>query len=332
MPSRLTEITEIATALGTLAPDLASAVAARPSRLLNVGDTVWERLVAAYNAGDHMASFAMGFANGVALLHADDGLRGRLPRLVEWKGPHRPPGDNIIPADIRIDHVYQVSCKYLSRIMHNPGPARLFDRLLVGEERTGTDWFAVVAPAEYQLFYDAVRDHVGGDVPALVTDLTAVHRTALREALRARALPSPVHQAWMALSTAVSSASATRWRANLRSQRIKLRLLWRLLRIADAPYFVLGIDGRSNLRLRVASAWDWIQSYELRSFAVVERVAGQPEVGWRAVVRERASGADIDVYGHVEVRWSHGRFRSCPEAKVYLDVPHLTVPGYFELE
>jgi hypothetical protein len=34
---------------------------------------------------------------------SSDGLRGRPPRRVEWKGPHRPPGDDVIPADLRQD-------------------------------------------------------------------------------------------------------------------------------------------------------------------------------------------------------------------------------------
>ena len=38
-----------------------------------------------------------------------------------------------------------------------------------------------------------------------------------------------------------------------------------------------------------------------------------------------------EVAGHIEVRWSHGRFGGLPEAKGYLDVPHHRVPGYFEL-
>ncbi len=120
MPAALTDITEIATALGTLSPALLSALAEKLSRLLNVGDTAWRRLVAAFRAGEHVASFETAFANGAALLEATDGLRGRPPKLVEWKGPHRPPGDDLIPADIRIDHAYQVSCKYISKINAQP--------------------------------------------------------------------------------------------------------------------------------------------------------------------------------------------------------------------
>lgn len=332
MPAALTDITEIATALGTLSPTLPIALAAKPRRLLNVSEPAWTRLVAAYRAGEYMASFETAFANGAALLEAEDGLRGRPPKLVEWKGPHRPPGDDVIPADIRIDHVYQVSCKYLSKVMHNPGPARLFDRLLVGEERTSENWFATVAPTEYQLFYNDIRAYVGGVLPVLVSDLTATDRSLLKAELASRVLPDAVQHSWASFCRAVSEASARRWRANLNNPRKRLRLLWRLLRIAGASYFVLGTDRASHLRLRVASAWDWVQSYELRWMDVAPKAAGQPEVSWRAIVRERDSGVEVDVHGHVEVRWSHGRFQGAPEAKVYLDIPHVEVPGYFPLE
>lgn len=58
--------------------------------------------------------------------------------------------------------------------------------------------------------------------------------------------------------------------------------------------------------------------------------AGQPKVTWRAEVTNKATGMHEVVDGHVEVRWSHGRF-SAVEAKVYLDTPHDAVPGYFGL-
>jgi hypothetical protein len=55
-------------------------------------------------------------------------------------------------------------------------------------------------------------------------------------------------------------------------------------------------------------------------------------VNWNARVRRRADAAETVVAGHVEVRWSHGRFCGPPEAKVYLDSAHADVPGYFPLE
>ena len=108
-------------------------------------------------------------------------------------------------------------------------------------------------------------------------------------------------------------------------------MLWRLLRIGDAPYFVLGADGNAKIQLRVASAWDWMQEFELRSLTVEPRFAGQPEITWRALVSTRSTGTESEVCGHVEVRWSHGRFQGAPEAKIYLDTPHTETPGYFPL-
>jgi hypothetical protein len=208
---------------------------------------------------------------------------------------------------------------------------RLFDRLLVGEDRAGGDWFAMTAPAEYAAFYELVRIWVGRPLPDGATDLTRDDRRVVRDALRARQLPPMLRPAWRALVAAVSARSAERWHERLCDPRTRLRLLWRMLRIGDAPYFVLGTDGAASLRLRVASSWDWLQAFELRALEVAPRTAGQPEVAWRAVVRHRASGRTADVDGHVEVRWSHGRFSGAPEAKVYLDTPHERVPGYWPL-
>ncbi|MGI8754794.1 MAG: hypothetical protein ACR2MB_02840 [Acidimicrobiales bacterium] len=61
---------------------------------------------------------------------------------------------------------------------------------------------------------------------------------------------------------------------------------------------------------------------------VAPKPAGQPEVAWAAKIRRRWDGSEVEVCGHVEVRWSHGRFGGHPEAKVYLDTPFLDVPGY----
>lgn len=329
MPGELTEITEISTALGMLAPDLPSALESPPTQLRNVSSEVWDRLVSTHDAGRHRDSFETAFANGQAFLAATDGLRERAPRLVEWKGPHRPPGDDVIPADLRVDHVYMVSCKYLSKVLLNPGPPRLFDRLLIGEERSSFNWFAVTAPTEFQAFYQAARSATGLlGLPADVLGLTSEQQLALKAALRARILPTSLQMEWRTLCQTVAAESAKRWRAAMPSQRSQLRLLWRLLRISTASYFVLGTDRSSHLRLRVDSAWDWMQAYSLYALDVSSRPTGQPEVTWQASVHRRSDGAVLVIDGHVEIRWSHGRFNGFPEAKVYLDTALSAVPGY----
>src|SRR4051794_7250419 len=247
-----------------LCPDLATAVAKRPPELRNVPAAVWDRLVDAHAQEKYRTAFTSAFDNGLAFRKAVAGLRGRRPRLVEWKGPHQPPGDDVIPCDLRIDHVYLVSCKYLSRVLLNAGPQRLFTRLLVGEERAPANWFGVCAPHEFQALYRAAVDATAVTLfPDSVDEMTRPHQAALREELRPREWPEPCQAPWVSLCRSVASESASRWRAAMPTARDRLRVLWRLLRISDASYFVLGAEPRDSLRLRIDSAWDWNQQFEL---------------------------------------------------------------------
>jgi hypothetical protein len=157
-------------------------------------------------------------------------------------------------------------------------------------------------------------------------------RRALASALGKGAWTSPAAaEAYSALSAAVAAGSARRWREHLRRESVREATLWRFLRVAAATYFVLGSDGDRSLRLRVGSPWDWRRSFRLRRFDVESVESRQPVVAWRATVDDRASGEAVVVEGHIEVRWSHGRFGGLPEAKVYLDTPHHQVPGYWPL-
>ncbi len=332
MPSAKTEITEIATGLAiTGAASLTEALDAR--RVVNVGPAAWSRLAALERAGQHRQEFLAAWANGQAFLQADAGLRGRPPRLVEWKGPTQAPGDEVVPADLRVDHVWLISCKYLSKVLANAAPSRLFDRGLAGgPARTAGDWYAEVAPEAYQALYAVVRTELGtrASLPPHATDLTTTHRAELRAYLDA-GWSHDAQAAYRTLAVEVGKASADRWRQALAKRADAEAALWRLLRIGSAPYFVLGAQRDRTLRLRVMTPWDWRQAYELKRFDVWGDDAGQPQVRWQARVRERATGGEHTVDGHVEVRWSHGRFGKPPEAKAYLDTPHHRVPGYVPL-
>ena len=203
------------------------------------------------------------------------------------------PGDEVAPVDLRIDHVYLVSCKYLSRNIANPSPARLFDGLLVTSATWAqTDWYQVVAPDEYRRLYEACRTSTGlEDLPDDPVDLTVEDRQRLRDALRPRSYPADAQEAYRALCDAVSVASAERWRANASGEGAQERLLWRLLRIGNASYFLLGADAKRSLRLRIASPWDWRQTYRFERLDIEAASAGQPQVDWAATYLERATSA-----------------------------------------
>jgi hypothetical protein len=421
MPSDRTTVTELGTALGMLgASDVDEALRSRTPVMHSVSPDLWARLGQLRAGGAYDTEFHAAFENGRAFLVAEDGLRRRLPRIVEWKGTGRAPGDEVAPIDLRVDHVYLVSCKYLSNILFNVSPAHIFDDLLVGRLSrprggardaarrqdpgacagqggavAGGDWYAEVAPAEYQALYEEVRRSVldtasvttevpaappargpaprtrsgsagasfapsafpgledsaetggaGGEpgarpqgpppvrrtLPARAVDLTAEQRNALGDWLK-RGWPGGARAAYQRLADRVSFVSVHRWH-----QAMDVRggngeaMLWRLLRMGSAPYFVLGSSATRSLRLRIATPWDWREHYVLGGVDLTPQRGGQPRVGWHAAVRDRSSSEILELEGHIEVRWSHGRFGGPPEAKGYLDTPHHLVPGYFALQ
>jgi len=334
MPGIRTEVTEIVTGLGTLGIATLDEAAWRlPLELTNVEDSHWRRLHAALGDPVYADAVASAWENGRAFLQARDGLRGRLPLTVEWKGPHRPPGYDSLPADLRIDHVYLVSCKYLSKILANPSPAHLFERALaVRGSRSASDWFMSVAEDAYRVFYDEVRRTLESSaaLPRDPSELTARDRERIKEAC-ARRWPGALEAAYVEFSAEVSRRSADVWNRALPTLQDRELLLWRMLRLESAPYFILGSSGSSSLRLRVATPWDWRRAFELKDFEIVPETSAQPRIAWSAKVTRRSDAATLSVEGHVEIRWSHGRFCGSPEAKVYLDTPHEDVPGYFAL-
>lgn len=333
MPDLLTEITEVVTGLGMLGFDsVEAALAARPPSMRNVTAEHWSRLEVAAGDGARRAVFAEAWANGRAFLESPDGLRGRVPIIVEWKGAHRPPGFDLIPADLRVDHVYLVSCKYQSKILSNSSPSNLFDRRLAdrtslaGNER----WYESCAPDFYEHFYACVRRHVGQWLlPATPHELERAHLRRIRDACGGT-WPKRLAPLWAEFSLAIASASAERWLAQLPTMARREEMLWRLLRLSPAPYFILGSSDAGPLRLRIGTPWDWRQEFTLRELSIEPATAGQPRVNWTADVLEHLGAAQRTVVGHVEVRWAHGRFSSV-EAKIYLDTPHADVPGYFPL-
>ena len=404
MPSDRTTVTELGTGLGMLGlADVDEAVRARTPVMHSLSPEMWERLARLRAGGAYDAEFHAAWANGQAFLAAADGLRGRLPNVVEWKGTGRAPGDEVAPIDLRVDHVYLVSCKYLSNILFNVSPSHVFDDLLAGGPgRAGRaargalpsagDWYAEVAPTEYQALYDAVRAAAsrsegvepaagvpprhdrtplgGGRSPAAVSlpglgagdvltetgppedgapgarrgapaELWHLPRARRGPDLGAARRAGPVAPVGMAgggqaaLRRSVGCGGAGlgaalgrghgdgRWGGRGDGVAPPAHRERALLR----PGL---LDGRS-LRLRIATSWDWRQQYRLIAVSMEAQAGGQPRVGWEAVVRDRVSDEVHEVAGHIEVRWSHGRFGGLPEAKGYLDTPHHLVPGYYTL-
>ena len=236
MAALRTEITEIVTGLGMLGLEsLDAALAARPSKMVGVEDRHYDKLIAARADGKYGVQFEEAWANGMAFAVAEDGLREREPKRVEWKGPHRLPGYEQVPADLRVDFVYLVSCKYGSKLLHNVSPSHLFDRLLAQRHGERGDWYARVAPDEYQELYRACREYLGDSaLPSTIAELDGHGRVRLREAFQG-AWPEPLVEPYRWFAIAVSRVSAERWLKALDGRTQREETLWRCCDFSPPP-------------------------------------------------------------------------------------------------
>ena len=103
MSAKLTLITEIVTGIGMLpevSMDTVFQCPTAPDQFRGVEPETWNRLCALRAEDSLAATFETAFTHGRYFLSASGGLRGRPPVKVEWKGPHKPPEHDPLPADL----------------------------------------------------------------------------------------------------------------------------------------------------------------------------------------------------------------------------------------
>ena len=405
MPSDRTTVTELGTGLGMLGLagiDEAAAVAhgrdAQPVAR-DVGSPGPPARGGAYDAEFHAA-----WANGQAFLGAGDGLRGRLPRVVEWKGTGRAPATRWRPSTCA-STTSTWSAASTSRTSSSTSPRPACSTRSSSAGRAGVPGGAGGAPRRRRLVrrggagrvpgplrVRASRRTVGrgrraygvrrrhgtgqrsaparpGSSPAVVAlpglGAAAAERTRGRPASERRGAGRPLHRTDLPPRAVDLTVGAARGARALAPAGLAARCQGSLRhpvgrrgpglrpplggghgRPAAAP--ARPCSGASCASgARPTSCWaprrtarcgcaspprgTGASSSSWSPSPWRAKPGGQPRVGWEAVVRDRASHEVHRVVGHIEVRWSHGRFGGLPEAKGYLDTPHHLVPGYFTL-
>ena len=345
MASDRTKLTELGTAVG-LVLDAGAAWPGDLERLEVPGipGDVWRAVVlpAAAEPGAARDLLLRAVENGRAFRRQV--LDGRAPRLVEWSGGGRNTWLSDIPRDLTVDRVWFVQAKYESTCVLSTAPASLVDELLADDGvATRGSWYEEVALPELQAYYDAVRHRVGAvdaatllggagapSLPEDVRDLGATDRRTLKALLRSAPADPAEDAAYAELSHAVSVETARRWARRLRAatDAQRTQLLFRMLRIAGGPYWLLGTKGRDPVRLAVTDTRTWRDRFELKGLDVTAARAGQPQVDWRAEVADRATGHRRHVDGYCELRWSHGKLQGNPECKVQVATTLAELPGY----
>ena len=318
------QVTEVGTAIGLRHSSLETALDLDPTKVgiedLDAG--TWDRVRNVLRTGKRLGLLKMAFANGRFL--KEHVLRGKEVEAVRWRGATRLTS----PVDIWVDESFLISCKYRSKVLHNASPYTLFKSLLGVVEQAPVrtaNWYAAVAPKEYQKYYEAFARATGFDLPAKPEDLDLHQRVLLAQSQVA----GKVASAAVKFSDAVSTASSSVWKQTLAGINSPQPFILRMLRVTTEPYYILGVSVSGKpIRVKVMSASEWLALYPAARLIVSPRLGSrQPVVEWEAEIEDR-HGRVHRALGHVEIRWSHGKFRGAPEAKVYLDTPLSKVPGH----
>ena len=320
------------------------------------------------------------------------------------EGHRTGPGDEVAPIDLRVDHVYLVSCKYLSNILFNVSPSHVFDSLLMGvahpdlpdggrrspPRRRGLVRRGGTRPSTRRSTRPCVVAAAGADgtadaVPAPTSGArpTAARRVARRRASvrrcrdsdrrrcrwrcrsgrdRAAASASPSVLARPARARRRPHDGAARRAGAVAACRLARRRQGALRRVvattwheprrgagpsdarrrpagrarpcsgascASAAPLTSSSARRPSARSGCASPRRGTggSSTSSRSIAVEPQPGGQPRVGWQAVVRDRVSHELHEVAGHIEVRWSHGRFGGFPRPRDISTCPTISFRG-----
>jgi hypothetical protein len=341
MATDKTRLTELATAVGLVyEPSRNDPLRLDHLTVPGLDPDVWQPAVLpATTVGSfHRELLLRALDNGRAFRRAV--LRGRAPDHVEWVGGAHAVWTSDIPRDLTVDGVWFIQAKYDSTCVLNTSPGSLVDDLLVDHTlESRHSWFAEVALDQLQAFYERARDDLPlavltsaspSEFPGDVRDLDRSAKLILKTAMRGTPPSAAQDVAYGELCRAVSLETTLRWRHHLDGSSIPQRtqMLFRMLRIAGGPYWLLGTKGHEPQRLRVMDTRTWRERFELKRFDVLDAHAGQPQVNWRAEIRERPSGDRHVVDGYCEIRWSHGKLQGNPECKVQVSTPLASIPGY----
>lgn len=333
MATDKTKLTELATAVGLVyEPSTGWDGALDHVDVPGIAAELWRPLVLPAAAPDSPNRDLLLRALGNGRTFRQLVLGGRRPTSIEWSGGTRAVWTSDIPRDLTVDGVWFVQAKYDSTCVLNTSPGSLVDELLVDHTLDARiSWFEEVAIDRLQAYYAQARAQVPlTDLPDDVRDLDRTGKTILKQAMRASAPTPGEDAAYAELCRAVSIETTLRWRHRLEAASVPQRtqMLFRMLRIAGGPYWLLGTKGHSPVQLRVIDTRHWRDRFELKRFTVVDAHAGQPQVDWRAEVVERTTGARHAVDGYCEIRWSHGKLQGNPECKVQVTTPLDRIPGY----
>jgi len=251
---------------------------------------------------------------------------------VRWCGPEKQAKTHSGAMDL-IAMNTPISVKAESNIVSNLSPLHIFERVPLGEvpPDRSENWFLRTDPDGYQSLYSTVRDVRLVHFPSSVEDFEKSASPKDKEELQLEITKlSGVHktrfnQEYRKMCRTVAVKSAEIFNKNFQRARegnsrtgTAQRLVESLFRLTSVEYILAGTAGKSDYAVVIPSTTEWKKDWEITYVeATPDLEKQQSVVNIRIDYRNKKTKISHVANFHVEIRWSHGKFRFAPEAKLY---------------
>jgi tRNA A-37 threonylcarbamoyl transferase component Bud32 len=251
---------------------------------------------------------------------------------LRWAGPQQQSAMTAVAKDLLVANT-AVSVKENSDVVLNSSPYNLFQTIPSGQVKaqSSENWFLEQAPREYQELYSFIRSHGLEQFPEDVKEFELSTKRKDRQPIKVviRRFSDSEQQIftelYLRMCHKVAEVSAEIFNSNysnsmqgrLRSAVIE-RIMQSFFRMDSIDYLLGGIDKKKGFAVIVPEITRWKQEWTITDIVVnPELDKEQSRVHFSVRFKNRKNKASFDASFHAQIRWSHGKFQSNPEAKLY---------------
>jgi site-specific DNA-methyltransferase (adenine-specific) len=260
---------------------------------------------------------------------------------LQWMGPQKQSVSTSVPPDLLVANV-PVSLKAGSSIVRNTSPYNLF--VTVPQGGPGYDssenWFLSQDPRGYQSLYDVVFESGLQHLPVTVEEFERKSTRNLRLDVQKRIdiLPQDsaqlFEQRYLSMCREVATRSAQLFNMHFKqsmasnAKRSVLDEIARtFFRMDSSNYILAGVERGREFAVLVPSLTLFGREWRITDvLAEPDLQREQSVVAFTVLYENKSTRQSGEAKFHAEVRWSHGKFKQAPEAKLYKDSRNWDVP------
>ncbi len=251
---------------------------------------------------------------------------------LKWAGPQQQSAMTAVAKDLLVANT-AVSVKENSDVVLNSSPYNLFQTIPSGQVKaqSSENWFLEKAPNEYQELYSFVQsrglEYLPEDVKEFELFTKRKGDQPIKDVIRQFSDDEKqiFDRLYLRMCHKVAEVSAEIFNSNYSASmqgRLRNAIIEQItrnfFRMDSIDYVLGGIDKKKGFAVIVPETTRWKQEWTIAEIvAEPELDKRQSRVRFSVLYKNRKSKAFYTADFHAQIRWSHGKFQSNPEAKLY---------------